>query len=370
MTERVRGLELDRRGRARRRWLTLMGGFAMASAALPAAALAREIAPHPLLAQAASGANPPNAFAALVALAKAEGEVTLYSSATENVARRVATAFTEKYGVKVQFLRLAGTALLQRYATEAEAGNFAADILFGAGNTGRFASEAVQKGWLEAIAQAGLPVVTSGEFPAKYMRQVTALVQIAPWLITFNTDRVKGADVPKDWLDILDPKFRGQILLPDPRASDSYIDFWSLLLDKYGESFFDRMRAQMPRQFTSGVPAVQALGAGEGAFELPAVPAQVQAIQVRGAPLGMVQPPHTTGVEMQVFVTHRAKAKHPNAARLLANYVMSKEGNQVFNDDPGSVSVYDESRLPAQYESPNDNTMARKDQIIKLLGFQ
>ena len=44
-----------------------------------------------------------------------------------NVANRIKDAFAKKYGIKVQFLRMAGSPLQQRYSAEAEAGTFVAD---------------------------------------------------------------------------------------------------------------------------------------------------------------------------------------------------------------------------------------------------
>lgn len=306
---------------------------------------------------------------ALIKGAKAEGEVVFYSAATENVAKRIGDAFTQRYGVKASFTRFPGAQAVQRFAAEAEAGNYNADLMYVAGSAIIFGNEGVKKGWIDPIAQAGLPIVRAGDFPAKFITGPTAIVQVGPWFIAYNTDKLKGADIPKDWPDVLKPHLKGQILLPDPRSSDSYLDFWALLFDKYGESFFTQLRAQNPRWYPSGVPAVQALGAGEGALEMPAVPAQIQATQAKGAPLGMVTLDHTVGVEMQVMLTARAKAKRPNAARLLAHFSMTPEGNKIFNDDPGSIGVYDTARLPKQYESPKLGTVNRRAEFVKLLGL-
>jgi len=59
-----------------------------------------------------------------------------------------------------------------------------------------------------------------------------------------------------------------------------------------------------------------------------------------------------------------------NAARLFANYVLSQEGNKVFNADPGLYSVYDLAGLPKQYVSPKPDATARKDLVLRLLGLQ
>ena len=49
---------------------------------------------------------------------------------------------------------------------------------------------------------------------------------------------------------------------------------------------------------------------------------------------------------------------------------MSPDGNTVFNAEDGAISVYDNGGLPRQYKSPALESMARKDLITKLLGFQ
>ena len=76
------------------------------------------------------------------------------------------------------------------------------------------------------------------------------------------------------------------------------------------------------------------------------------------------------GVEMHVVLTHRSKARHAAAARLFANFMMTPEGNKIFNSEPGSISVFDTASLPKQYVSPKRDAIARKDLIAKLLGFQ
>ena len=280
------------------------------------------MAPALVQAQANANANAQAELEALIKAAKAEGEVTLYSAATENIPKRVGAAFTAKYGIRFNSNRISSSPLMQRYAAEAESGNIAADTAWIAGGVGPFSENAVKRGWVEPVSQIGLPVVKAGEFPAAFMRPNSAVVQVAPWGITYHTERLKGADIPKEIRDILAPRFKGQILLPDPRSSDVYLAFWGLVYDRFGEQFFTQLRALEPRKFASGVPAVQALGAGEGLLELPAVPAQVLGIKNTGAPVDISIPSLTTGLEMEVVMTHRAKAKHPNAARLLANYIM------------------------------------------------
>jgi iron(III) transport system substrate-binding protein len=306
---------------------------------------------------------------ALIKAAKAEGEVNFYSGATENVAKRTGDAFQAKYGIRYSFIRLAGVQTERRFGTEAEAGTFPADFYM-VSTAVPFAIEAIKKGWVEPIDKAGIPAIRSGTFPARFVTGPTAVVQVAPWGIAYNTERVRGADVPRDWLDLIKPQFKGQLLLPDPRSSNAYITQWSVILDKYGEGYFARLREMNPRQYASGVPSTNSLGAGEGAVQAPSVAAQIQATKDKGAPINHVIPSYTSGVEMHVVLTNRAKAKRPAAARLFAEFVMTPEGNAVFNSEPGSFSVYDTSNMPKDYVSPKVDALARTDLIAKLLGFK
>lgn len=305
---------------------------------------------------------------ALIKAAKAEAEVSFYSGATENVAKRTGDAFAAKYGVKYSFVRLAGVSTERRFGTEAEAGTFAIDFYM-VSTAVPFALEAIKKGWVEPMSEAGIPAIRSGEFPARFLTGPTAVVQVAPWGIAYNTDQVRGADIPKDWTDLLNPKFKGQVLLPDPRSSNAYITQWSAIREKYGEDFFVKLRAMNPRQYPSGVPSTNALGAGEGAVQVPSVAAQIQATKDKGAPISFVIPQYTSGVEMQIVLVHRAKAKHPAAARLFAHFVMTPEGNKVFNSEPGSIGVFDTSSMPKDYVSPKLDALSRTNEIARLLGF-
>ncbi len=320
------------------------------------------------VAQAAAGDAQPG-IDALVAAAKAEGEVTLYSAATANVATRVGTAFSKKYDIKFSLVRLSTAPLQRKYFAEAEAGTFAADIIITAGGGAPYTTDGIERGWIEPISAAKLPVLTGGSFPSKFSDGVSPIIQVSPWTIAYNTELVKGGEIPREWTQLLDPKWKGKILLADPRVGTVFTQYWMLMLDKYGEQFFTKLRALEPRRYPSGVPAAQGLGAGEGALYIPVIPGLLAAVKSKGAPVDSVTPDLTTGVQFYVVLTAKSKAKHPSAGRLFANYLLSPDGNAVFNDDPGVAGVYDSGKLPKKYEMPKDVTNAHVDLAAKLLGY-
>ena len=309
---------------------------------------------------------------ALITAARAEGEVLIYSSEPEEVSKRITGAFTAKYGVRAGYVRGSSSPLIQRYSAEADANNIAGDLLLISGGAIAFAEDGIRKGWIESVSQAGLPVLKSGEFPAKFNRGNVVIVQVNPWLIAYNKDKIRGADVPKDWPDIVNPKFKGQALLFDPGSTEANYVFWGLLLDTYGESFFTQLRALQPRFTSGGIPASQQLAAGEGAFTTPATEASYLPLLAKGAPIGFVTPALTNGAEFHLILTNRAKAKHPAAARLFANYVLSQEGNMALSKDSGGYSVYDTTGLPAKYQFSTTAPVPpeRRELINRLIGFK
>lgn len=334
-------------------------------------ALALAIASSLLSFPAISQTTPAQSLDEIARLAKAEGSLTTYVVFTDNVAQPLIKLFSERYGVRVDYVRLSGGPLTQRYSAELEAGNPAADMVF-FNNAEAFLQDGIKKTWLTPIAELGLPALRSGEFPARFARAGGAIVQISPWHILYNTDKLKGADIPKNWQDLLHPRFKGQILIADPAESDSYLDVWALLRDTYGEAFYAGLRAQDIRWSSGVMAAVQALGAGEASIQVPATRFVGQIIAAKGGPVSAILPDPATGIETYMVMTHRAKAKHPNAARLFANFVLTEEGNKAFaaGAGAGTYSVFDTTGLPKTYSSPKLGTVPRKGELRTLLGLK
>lgn len=340
------------------------GGAAPAATAPPAAQAANTAAP-----QTTGGAL---SLDTLVAAAKAEGSVSWYAPSSESSISRAADAFQQKYGIKVQGLRFASAELLQRYSAEADSGKIVADVISPSGDVTTFVNDAISKGWIDANATDSLPVVKSGEFPAKFRANANApILDVGPWLIAYNTKLLKPEEVPKTWTDLTDPRFKGQLMMLDPRAAAAYFDVFDLLLRTYGETFYQQLLANNPRFYQGGVPGNQALGAGEGAVLFPTSAALAGDVAKNGAPVATVQPDLSVGIETKVVLSAKAKTPHPNAGKLLANYLMSQEGNKVYASDPGTVSVYDTSGLPKDYTSaaPDAESKANQQKLLPLLGL-
>ena len=143
------------------------------------------------------------------------------------------------------------------------------------------------------------------------------------FVIGYNTRQVSAAEAPKDWDDLLAPKWRGKIGM-DP---DNHI-LYGALEQSWGRdkavSFFRRL-AQQQIQFRKGNTLIsQLIVAGE--YPLGFVYAhRVEFLKSQKAPIDWVStmnPIVATGGPLALA----AKARNPNAGKLLIDFLLSRDG--------------------------------------------
>jgi iron(III) transport system substrate-binding protein len=299
--------------------------------------------------------------------AKAEGRIVFYAAAQVNISGRVVAKFKARYpGLEVDVLRLATSQLAQRFLSEHEAGNYANDVLQLADPF--VLRDAARKGWLAPLAD--LP--ETANFPADAKADHWAVIGIAPHTIVLNTELVDAASAPKSWEDLLDPKWKGKLLLSDPRNNLEVADWLYTMFDAYGEEFIVKLRAQQPKYVPSILPGMQMLAAGDGAIVAPALHQSTILMQDRGAPVRDFAPDLTSGQESYAAVC--AKAKSPNGARLLVNFLMTAEGQEAYcagwaasvlpKPVPGALTLSAKHKR-ARYEA----ALAERARLVALLGL-
>jgi len=299
--------------------------------------------------------------------AKREGRVTYYCSQPPAMSERVIAAFKAKYpGVEVDLLRLSTAPLGRRFETEASAGTNTCDVLQLADPL--LATSASQKGWLKPLTD--LPA--HRDFPAAFKTVDWAMVRIDPHTITYNSQLVKGADIPKGWADLVDPKWKGKMLCPDLRISVMLINWATLMIDTFGAKYLTQIAAQSPRWTPSQIPGSQLLAAGEAHLLFPNQKQVTQSFIESGAPIVDVIPAPFAGHEGVVAVP--AKAPHPSAAALLANFIMSREGAEFLNKGVSYSplpNVAGALPLPASYRrlQPQE-VLKRQAEVQDLLGIK
>jgi iron(III) transport system substrate-binding protein len=308
-----------------------------------------------------------SSLGAIYEAAKGEQELSYYAAANLNISNRVVKAFNQRYpGIKVNILRLATSQLAQRFVSEHQAGNYASDLI--QLSDPFVLRDAAAKGWLAPISE--LPAVAS--YPSNSLTKHSAMIGIAPHTIVVNTDLVPEADRPRNWRDLLNPKWKGQIILSDPRNNLEVADWLYTIYEAYGEKFLAELASQKPKYVPSILPGLQMLAAGDGRIVAPALHQATMVMLSRGAPVSDFSPALTSGQESLIAVC--AHAKSPSSARLLANFLLTREGQGAYCADwaasplgssiPGALKLSDQHQR-ARY----DKALKKRAELVSLLGL-
>jgi iron(III) transport system substrate-binding protein len=290
--------------------LTALMTFIAACGGTPATS-----SPTPTAAASASAAG--KSLDVLIADAKKEGRLTLYSGDTEDVLKFEANLFNIKYGIQVDYVRALTDPLIARIAAEYDSGVNAADF-FHIGGEAVFSSRSQL---FMPLSRANVPDWDA--YPEVGRGPNHFIMRDAPAVVTYNTRLVPTDKVPKTWNDLLDPYWKGHILFVDPNAAPSYFAWAQDMIDLYGISYLEKIRAQELKIAASGVPASQQVAAGTAWITFPSRPVHSAPLRAQGAPINYQVIDGANGGPIIGAVM--AKAPHPNAALLFAHYMMSRE---------------------------------------------
>lgn len=302
----------------------------------------------------------------LIEAAQAEGTLTYFNDFPPAINDRIVAEFQAEYGITIQYLALNSALLIERYSAEASAGALSADVTSIA-QTADFFDQAIDEGWAIPIQDAEIPALESGDYPEEFLQgDVSATVGIFPFLILYNEDSLDEDLVPESFEDLTDDKYKDQLVIVDPSTNNAFVGFYDVLRESYGDEWFEDVLANNPKFYPAASAGAQAMMAGEGLVMTPAAGAVAQALLDSGAPVGTVLPPITTGPQFNMLMTDPAIAQHPNAAKLFANWMLSRESNiQALGDL--AYSPFDTERLPEGFVVMPTVTDSMRTSILRLL---
>jgi iron(III) transport system substrate-binding protein len=261
----------------------------------------------------------------LLADAKGEGELSLYTSMTSDVADAVVKAFTAQTGVKVSLYRAASETVLQRILQESSARHAGADVV----ETDALEMAALSKEKLIApyTGERRDAVGPEGQFDNWTASRYNLF---SP---SWNTTKVPAGTQPTSWEALADPKFNGQLAM----ELNDYD--WYLTLYEYWEQH-GKSTAEIDQLFgamADGAKVVKGhtvmgelLSAGQYSVAASNYTYLVQRAADKGAPVAY-QPLVQPVIARPQGVALLDSAPHPAAALLFEDWVLT-EGQQVFVD--------------------------------------
>jgi iron(III) transport system substrate-binding protein len=269
--------------------------------------------------------------------------------------------------VDVRWLDLGSQEVLDRLRIERV--NPQADIWFG-GPTTLFA-RGVAESLLAAYRPTWASKVDSGGIGPN---DLYFPVYRTPAIIAYNSVAVADSQAPKDWDDVLEPRWRDKVLIRDPVASGTMRAIWGLIIERglrqtgdtaAGMAWLRRLDGQTRTYALSPALLDAKLARQEGLVTLWDLP-DILISRSKGMPFGYVFPRSGTPVINDAIALVR-DAKHPEAAREFIEYVGSIEGQLIAAD-----KVF---RLPARLDLPPDRVPAwvaqvEKEMVVEPMDWQ
>jgi iron(III) transport system substrate-binding protein len=256
---------------------------------------------------------------ALLAAAKKEGAVTIYSAINEEEEVPLLQVFQDATGIKADYVRSADAALMARITIEKRAGKDSWDVLE------IQAIEGLPKEWRLAFTPPEAKHLIPGSFDPDGRWYGDFLVYHTPG---YNTRFVKRADLPQSYADFAKhPEWAGRV------AIDSTDRNWlSGVVGFYGEEkgmaiMRDIVKTLHPALYKGHLALARAVGSGEYWIALNNYVNLTLFSMRNGDPEDwwILEPVVTTYCGVAV----NAKSPHPNAAKLLINYMISAEAQAI-----------------------------------------
>jgi iron(III) transport system substrate-binding protein len=240
--------------------------------------------------------------------------------------RPIAEKFGKKYPfIKMSHWRADSEDIAQKVSAEVRANNVVGDVVEGTG----VGELAVQAGLLIPYRTPAMAA-----YPKEYSdpNNMWTPTRLSYYSIAYNTRAVPADKVPKRYEDLLDPMWKGKMAWRIGSASGTPLFLTSLRL-AWGEdkarAYFGKLKDQKIVNFGSGSARtlVDRVIAGEYAIALNIFAHHPLISKAKGAPVNsqLMDPVASTAATMGIV----KGVKHPYAALLLIDFILSKEGQEI-----------------------------------------
>jgi len=293
----------------------------------------------------------------LIAGARKEGSVTIYTSLQIDDLKALNSVFEKKYGVKVNVWRGSAEDVRQRAIVEYRAGRFDVDV-FEVG--GREMESLHREKLLQAVKSPVIEelvpqaVIGHGEWMGTRLNIISA---------AYNTNLIKRSEAPNSYEDLLDARFKGKLGI---EAEDE--DWLATIVTGMGEEkglkLFRDMVARNGVSVRKGhTLLVNLVASGEVPLALTTYSYKARQLKAGGAPIELLGLPPSVARVNGVGVA--PKAPHPHAAVLFFDFLLGFDGQKILQDLEFSPTNRRVAQLPRGLEVQFSNSSQMLDEKEK-----
>ncbi|HKO99229.1 MAG TPA: extracellular solute-binding protein [Pyrinomonadaceae bacterium] len=284
-------------------------------------------------------------------------KLLIYTPHGQDLLRESVALYKARYpNVEVQFLDMGAREILER--VRAERNRPQADLWWGAAHTTfQTAAEENLLSPYKPSWSANVPASSHDPQDRWYGTYKT------PEVIVYNSAAIKPEDAPKDWDDVLDPKWADKILIRNPNPSDSMRAIFGAMIWRFykdtgtpdkGYDWLRRLDANVHEYTADGTLLMQKLVRREGLISLWNLPDVWIHKEQKGFPIGYVFPATGTPVITDGIAIVRGGPQEEEARRFY-EFVTTPENLILAAKKYYRVPVrtdLDRSQLPAWMNEP------------------
>ena len=270
--------------------------------------------------------------------AKKEGKVVISIPASAELRAAIETHFEKRFGVDVEPVAGTAAAAIRRIAQESKAGVHYFDLHLGGSES--LVTALLPEGLLEPLPSwMVLPEVSDAKnwwgghiWTDNSKRHIYSSLAYQPQNIWYNGQMVKPDEI-RSFDDLLDEKWKGKIGYLDPRMGGSGASLWSFLRDVKGEEYLKRLVGQNLFINRSERLLAESLAKNKVSVVMGLTYYSYAQFIKAGLPLQSLPTPKE-GIYVSGGSGHLAILKnqpHPNATRVFVNWILSREGQEVYS---------------------------------------
>ncbi len=320
----------------------------------------------------------------LVTAAKEEGTLVVYGSCEEDYLAAACENFEKLYGIKVQYQRLSTGEVQSKI--EEEAGNPSGDVWFG-GTTDPY-NVAAGEGLLEPYEAENASHLISDTYRDADGQWYGIYKGILGFMVNQDELDRMGIEAPKDWADLLDPKYKDLIWLSNYNTAGTAKLVVNTMVQKFGHDEGIKYLVDLDKNIQvytkSGSGPSKNVGTGECVIGIGFLHDGITQIEDNGyGNISLIIPSSGTSFEIGATAIFKG-CKHPNAAKLWIEYALSPDCVELaaqngsyqflvidnaeqpavaaeFGLDPDNVMDYD-------FEDAKENTTTYVEDVMNALG--
>ncbi|MBI2347195.1 MAG: extracellular solute-binding protein [Deltaproteobacteria bacterium] len=270
--------------------------------------------------------------------AKKEGRVVVSVPASAEVRKGLEEGFKKRFGLEVETVAGRGAAVVRKIVEESRAGVRYFDLHIGG-------SESIVTGFLpENILQPVEPWLILPEVKEaknwwgghiwvdnarRYVYSCFAYQTVTLW---HNSDLMKAEEV-RSFDDFLNPKLKGKIGWLDPRTPGSGASMWTYLMHMKGEEYLKRLAGQKLALSRDQRVLAEILAKGKVALVAGLTYYSLSPFLKAGLPVKPLPTPRE-GLYASGGSGHLTIMKNPphaNGTKVFVNWLLSKEGQEIFS---------------------------------------